>query len=197
MGPTHGSPAGDLLAQVDQRPERCPRNVAQEALTVVSDMTRATMLEAIRAQSNALKQWFYIAEGKTASMFRWWTSRSCNVQRTRSNGCVWAPGPPDTFKMADSSTFSPAHLARLNLRTSGINPSYPISGRRKISGFRSDRGCVAIRHTHRRGIKQLGRAVFRQELQSKHLKPLKKSTMAFINWSLHPAAWLQRHCGMG
>lgn len=66
--------AGDLLlAESIKGLERCPRNVAQEALTLVSDMTRATMLEAhIRSQSDVLlKQWFYIAEGKTASMFRW------------------------------------------------------------------------------------------------------------------------------
>lgn len=66
--------AGDLLlAESIKGLERCPRSIAHEALTVVADMTRATMLEAhVRGQTNvSLKQWHYIADGKTASMFRW------------------------------------------------------------------------------------------------------------------------------
>jgi heptaprenyl diphosphate synthase len=66
--------AGDLLlAESIKGLHRCPRTVVQEALEVVAKMTRSTMLEAhIRGSTNVpTRQWEYIAEGKTASMFRW------------------------------------------------------------------------------------------------------------------------------
>ena len=66
--------AGDLLlAESIKGLHRCPRSVAQEALDVVAEMTRATMLEThIRGSTNVpIRQWEYIAKGKTASMFRW------------------------------------------------------------------------------------------------------------------------------
>ena len=45
----------------------------QNQLDVVSNMTRATMLESHLRGSTELtrQQWMYIAKGKTASMFRW------------------------------------------------------------------------------------------------------------------------------
>ena len=66
--------AGDLLlAESIKGLHRCPRSVAQEALEVVAEMTRSTMLEAhIRGSTDVpIRQWEYIAEGKTSSMFRW------------------------------------------------------------------------------------------------------------------------------
>ena len=66
--------AGDLLlAESIKGLYRCPRSVAQEALDVVSQMTRATMLEAhIRGSTDTtLDQYRYIAKGKTATMFSW------------------------------------------------------------------------------------------------------------------------------
>jgi heptaprenyl diphosphate synthase len=66
--------AGDLLlAEAVKGLHRCPRDIAQESLEVVADMTRSTMLEAhIRGSVNVpVKQWRYIALGKTASMFKW------------------------------------------------------------------------------------------------------------------------------
>ncbi|MBM75996.1 MAG: polyprenyl synthetase, partial [Proteobacteria bacterium] len=66
--------AGDLLLSESIKGlHRCPRIIAQEALDVVSEMTRATMLESHLRGSTTLtkQQWLYIARGKTASMFRW------------------------------------------------------------------------------------------------------------------------------
>ena len=66
--------AGDiLLAESIRILADCPRVVAQEALNLVSSMTKATMLEAhVRNNPNiSLKQWEFIADGKTSSMFRW------------------------------------------------------------------------------------------------------------------------------
>jgi len=66
--------AGDiLLSESIRRLIHCPRIIAQEALQLVSDMTKATMLEAhIRNKTNvSIDQWNFIANGKTASMFSW------------------------------------------------------------------------------------------------------------------------------
>jgi geranylgeranyl pyrophosphate synthase len=66
--------AGDLLlAESIKGLSRCPRSVAQEALDVVAQMTRATMLEAhVRGSTETtLEQYRYIALGKTAAMFSW------------------------------------------------------------------------------------------------------------------------------
>jgi heptaprenyl diphosphate synthase len=66
--------AGDLLlAESIKGLGRCPRSVAQEALDVVAQMTRATMLEAhVRGSTETtLEQYRYIALGKTAAMFSW------------------------------------------------------------------------------------------------------------------------------
>lgn len=66
--------AGDLLlAESIKGLHRCPRAVAQEALDVVAQMTRATMLEShVRGSTDTtLDQYRYIALGKTAAMFSW------------------------------------------------------------------------------------------------------------------------------
>ena len=66
--------AGDLLLSESIKGlRRCPRVIAQEALDIVSEMTRATMLESHLRGSTSInkQQWIYIARGKTASMFRW------------------------------------------------------------------------------------------------------------------------------
>ena len=66
--------AGDILLSESIRGlHNCPRVVAQEALQLVSDMTKATMLEAhIRNRTDvSTAQWIYIANGKTGSMFEW------------------------------------------------------------------------------------------------------------------------------
>ena len=66
--------AGDILLSESIRIlESCPRIVANEALELVSIMTRATMMEAhIRNNTDvSIDQWDYIADGKTSSMFTW------------------------------------------------------------------------------------------------------------------------------
>ena len=66
--------AGDiLLAESIHILKDCPRIVANEALKLVSDMTKATMLEAhVRnSVSVSIPQWEYIAHGKTSAMFGW------------------------------------------------------------------------------------------------------------------------------
>ena len=66
--------AGDILLSESIRIlKNCPRIVANEALELVSIMTRATMMEAhIRNNTNvSIDQWDYIADGKTSSMFTW------------------------------------------------------------------------------------------------------------------------------
>ncbi len=66
--------AGDiLLAESIKGLKKCPRVISIEALQLVSEMTKATMLEAhIRNDHNVTtEQWNYIAKGKTASMFQW------------------------------------------------------------------------------------------------------------------------------
>jgi heptaprenyl diphosphate synthase len=66
--------AGDiLLAESIKGLKKCPRVISLEALQLVSEMTKATMLEAhIRNKNNvSIEQWNYIAQGKTASMFQW------------------------------------------------------------------------------------------------------------------------------
>ena len=66
--------AGDLLlAEAIKGLAKCPRHVTTEALEVVANMSRSTMLEAqIRGSMNmTLQQWHFIANGKTAEIFRW------------------------------------------------------------------------------------------------------------------------------
>ncbi len=66
--------AGDiLLSESIKILSNCPRIVANEALELVSTMTRATMMEAhIRNHTDVtIPQWEYICDGKTSSMFRW------------------------------------------------------------------------------------------------------------------------------
>ena len=66
--------AGDLLlAEAIKGLSKCPRQRTTEALEVVANMSRSTMLEAqIRGSMNmSLKQWQFIANGKTAEIFRW------------------------------------------------------------------------------------------------------------------------------
>lgn len=126
--------AGDLLlAESIKGLSRCPRNIAQEALTVVADMTRATMLEAhVRGQNDvSLKQWYYIADGKTASMFRW-CGRSA-AQLSEEMDAIEPFGSFGThfglaFQMADDlldlqpSASGKTQFADIRNK----NPSYPI-----------------------------------------------------------------------
>lgn len=66
--------AGDILLSESIRILKdCPRVVANEALELVSIMTRATMMEAHVRNNTAvsIEQWDYIADGKTSSMFTW------------------------------------------------------------------------------------------------------------------------------
>lgn len=66
--------AGDmLLSEAIYGLRRWDRQVTEEALRLVADMSRAAMLEAhVRGRADILpSQWRYIALGKTGSMFRW------------------------------------------------------------------------------------------------------------------------------
>lgn len=126
--------AGDLLlAESIKGLHRCPRVIAHEALTVVADMTRATMLEAhIRGQSEVpIQQWYYIADGKTSSMFRWCGRSTAFLSKdTDATEAFGAFGGHfgTAFQMADDlldiqpSTSGKTQFADLRNR----NPSYPI-----------------------------------------------------------------------
>ena len=66
--------AGDLLlAEAIKGLGACPRALTGEALEVVANMSRSTMLEAqIRGSlTMSLDQWHFIANGKTAGIFKW------------------------------------------------------------------------------------------------------------------------------
>ena len=161
--------AGDLLlAESIKGLKRCPRDVAQEALTVVADMTRSTMLEAhIRAQSNVfLKQWHYIAEGKTASMFRWCGRAAAALSPEPE--AMDAFGQFGThfglaFQMADDlldlqpSASGKTQFADLRNK----NPSYPIILATELSsGFKSElEKAWRSEHLSEEKIQQLGRSI--------------------------------------
>ena len=139
--------AGDILLSESIRSlVNCPRVIAQEALDLVSEMTRATMLEAhIRNKTNVSKeQWMYIANGKTASMFRW-CGRSVGHLANNSKGveCFGSFGNHFgvAFQMADDlldiqdSGSGKTPFADIKNR----NPSYPIIlAQQKSPGFAKD-----------------------------------------------------------
>ncbi|MEC7983955.1 MAG: polyprenyl synthetase family protein [Myxococcota bacterium] len=126
--------AGDLLlAESIKGLHRCPRSIAQEALEVVADMTRATMLEShIRSSTDVpQQQWIYIAEGKTASMFRWCgrsTAELANDADAKERFGQFGTNFGIAFQMADDlldlqeSASGKTPFADIRNR----NPSFPI-----------------------------------------------------------------------
>jgi len=138
--------AGDLLlAESIKGLHRCPRSIAQEALEVVAEMTRATMLEAhIRGSTNVpIRQWEYIALGKTASMFRWCgRSTACTAQDTEAMDRFGQFGEHFgiAFQMADDLLdIRPTDSGKTpfaDIRNK--NPSYPLILAQNLSeDFRS------------------------------------------------------------
>ena len=126
--------AGDLLlAESIKGLHRCPRSIAQEALEVVAEMTRATMLEAhIRGSTNVpIRQWEYIAQGKTSSMFRWCgRSTACTAkdEDAMERFGVFGEHFGIAFQMADDLLdISPTDSGKTpfaDIRNK--NPSYPL-----------------------------------------------------------------------
>lgn len=138
--------AGDLLlAESIKGLHRCPRSIAQEALDVVAEMTRATMLEAhIRGSTNVpIRQWEYIAQGKTASMFRWCgRSTACTAQDPEAMDRFGQFGEHFgiAFQMADDLLdIRPSNSGKTpfaDIRNK--NPSYPLILAQNLSeDFRS------------------------------------------------------------
>jgi geranylgeranyl pyrophosphate synthase len=139
--------AGDILLSESIRSlVNCPRVVAQEALDLVSEMTRATMLEAhIRNKTDiTAEQWMYIANGKTASMFRW-CGRSVGylANNNESVKCFGEFGNHFgiAFQMADDlldiQNLDSGKTPFADIRNR--NPSYPIIlAQKRSSGFTKD-----------------------------------------------------------
>jgi len=139
--------AGDiLLSESIKGLKDCPRLVAQEALELVSEMSKATMLEAhIRnSTSVSLEQWNYIAKGKTASMFQW-CGRSVGYldDNLKAAECFGGFGKHFgiAFQMADDlldiQQLESGKTPFADLRNR--NPSYPMILAQQLSpGFTKD-----------------------------------------------------------
>jgi heptaprenyl diphosphate synthase len=160
--------AGDiLLAESIQILNNCPRIVAQEALSLVSSMTKATMLEAhIRNKINvSTQEWEFIADGKTSSMFRW-CGRAIghlgnNADATTRFG-LFGTHFGLAFQMADDvldMQHSDGKTPFADLRNK--NPNYPIIKACQLSnGIQKDLETLWAQETvSETGIQQLGQAI--------------------------------------
>lgn len=161
--------AGDiLLAESIRILKDCPRIVAQEALSLVSSMTKATMLEAhVRNKTNvSIGEWEFIADGKTSSMFRW-CGRAIghldeNLDATKRFG-IFGTHFGLAFQMADDVVdmqYNDGKTPFADLRNK--NPSYPIIKACQLSkGLQKDIEKL-WRHevVPEAGIQKLGQAIF-------------------------------------
>ena len=160
--------AGDiLLAESIRILKDCPRIIAQEALSLVSSMTKATMLEShIRNNVNvSIEEWEFIADGKTSAMFRW-CGRSIGHLGNDINAttCFSNFGTHFglAFQMADDvidMQYNDGKTPFADLRNK--NPSYPIIKACQISkGIQKDLEKLWKQElVSETGIQQLGQAI--------------------------------------